>query len=313
MRVPRPAAMITTLSAMRLRSFGRPVRCAIIGALLLAASVLLTACSALRFGYNNAPEFAYRWLDGFVDFREVQAEPVRLALAEYFEWHRATQLADYAALLARVQARLREPTTQAAVCLLMDEATARLDTAYQRAVPMLADFVQTMSPAQLESLERRYAKNNREFRRDYLQESAAERDKASVKRAIERAESLYGKLDGRQRDFVAERAARSPFDAELWFSERRARQQDILATVRPFVGADAPAAGKGQEALRALPARFVVSPREKYRSYSERMAQHNCAFSAELHNLTTQEQRQVAIKKLKGWEGDLRALAGDAR
>jgi len=295
----------------------RSLRPAIIGALLVAASVLLSACSSLRIGYNNAGQFAYWWLDGFVDFTDEQAEPVRLALDRYFEWHRATQLADYAALLSGVQQQLRAPTTPQAVCTLMDEVTGRLDAAYQHALPMLAEFVLTMSPAQLQNLERRYAKNNREFRSDYLQEAAAERLRVSVRRGIERAESLYGKLDQTQRELVARRVAESPFDPKLSLAERRARQDDILATLRPLV-ATAAAEGaqrtaRARDALAALSARFIVSPREAYRSYSERVTRHNCAFAAELHNSTTPAQRQAATKKVKGWEDDLRALSGDGR
>ena len=48
-------------------------RLRIIVALLLLTPALLTGCSALRFGYNQAPELAFWWLDGYADFDEVQS------------------------------------------------------------------------------------------------------------------------------------------------------------------------------------------------------------------------------------------------
>ena len=42
-----------------------------------------------------------------------------------------------------------------------------------------------------------------------------------------------------------------------------------------------------------------------------RLVDYNCGYAAALHNLTTAEQRQKAAKKLKGYEDELRALAGE--
>ncbi len=40
------------------------------GALLVGTFALagLSACSAIKIGYNNLPELSYWWLDGYVDF-----------------------------------------------------------------------------------------------------------------------------------------------------------------------------------------------------------------------------------------------------
>ncbi len=126
---------------------------------------------------------------------------------------------------------------------------------------------------------------------------------------------LYGRLDDAQRERIATGVAASPFDPELWLAERKARQRDILDTLRGLV-ADRKAPREAQldaaqGALRALARRFEHSPRPTYRAYQEKLTQYNCVFSAELHNLTTAAQRQTAVGKLKAWELDLRALAND--
>ena len=58
--------------------------------------------------------------------------------------------------------------------------------------------------------------------------------------------------------------------------------------------------------------RLARSPHEAYRRYQVRLVEFNCSYAAALHNLTTAEQRQKAAKKLKGYEDELRALAGES-
>ena len=77
-------------------------KAAIIGGCLLAL-LLLGGCSAVRVGYNQAPTLAWWWLDGYMDFDATQAPKVKDTLAQWFAWHRSTQLPDYADLLAAAQ------------------------------------------------------------------------------------------------------------------------------------------------------------------------------------------------------------------
>jgi len=51
------------------------------------------------------------------------------------------------------------------------------------------------------------------------------------------------------------------------------------------------------------------SPSAPYAAYQQRLKQYNCAFAAQVHQLATPEQRSHAVKRLKGWEDDARALA----
>ncbi|MGF2075406.1 hypothetical protein, partial [Enterococcus casseliflavus] len=91
-------------------------------------------CSALRFGYNQAHELVYWWLDGYADFDDAQTPRVRDAVATWFQWHRRTQLADYAALLARAQQDVLADTTPERVCAWWDEVRRRSDIALDRAL-----------------------------------------------------------------------------------------------------------------------------------------------------------------------------------
>ena len=273
---------------------------------------VLGGCSAVRLGYSQAPELTYWWLDGYADFNDAQTPRVRDELGAFFRWHRATQLPDYAALLTKAQQQVLEPITPAQACQWYEDVLGRFDTAFERALPAAAELVLTATPQQLLHVERRFAKGNDELRSEHAQRNPAERAKAAAKRLIERAESVYGRLDDAQRASLTGAVSDSPLDVEVWLAERKARQQDLLQTVKRLI-AETAGSDQVQAALRTLVERSRRSPRGVYRGYQQRLTQHNCALAAQTHNLSTPAQRRFAALKLKGWEDDLRALAADPR
>jgi len=278
-------------------------------AALCGVLALTSGCSALRIGYGTAPDLVYWWLDRYVDFSGAQTPRVRQALAQWFAWHRRTQLPDYAALLVRAQAEVMADTTAGRVCEWQADLIQRANTSFDRAVPAAADILLSITPEQIAHIEQRYAKINSEFRDDYLQPDPAKRAAANVKRTVERAETLYGRLDDKQRGQVAAALARSPFDPELWLAERRMRQRDALQLLNKLTRDKATSREQTQTALRAYADRIEHSPQEAYRRYSERLTEFNCNFAATLHNGMSTAQRRHAAQTLAGWEGDLRALA----
>jgi hypothetical protein len=273
--------------------------------------MLVSGCSALRIGYSQAPDLVYWWLDGYIDFNSAQTPRVRAALTQWFTWHRRTQLPDYAALLARTQVEVLADTSSARVCEWQVDLVKRANTAFDHAVPAAADILLTITPQQIAHLERRYAKNNEEFRDDYLQPDLRKRAELTLKRTVERAEMLYGRLDDAQRARMAQALTRSPFDPEAWFAERRQRQQEALQLLRAIVAGGA-TREQVQAGLRTYADHLQRSPQDAYRRYSERLMEFNCGFAATLHNGTSAAQRRAAAKTLAGWEGDLRALVAAA-
>jgi len=280
--------------------------------MMLAVSVLLSGCGlALRIGYNQGASLALRWLDSYAEFDDAQTLRVRAALDEWFAWHRRTQLPDYADLLARARAELPGSATAERMCAWSNGLRARFDTAIEHAVPAMAEIMPTLSAQQIASIEKRYASRNDEYRDDFLHRDPAKRKKAATEREIERAEEFYGRLDDAQRAFVVRAVAESPWDGDMAYAERLRRQQDMLAIVRRLAATRASPA-EAEAEIRGYLKRIERSPQEAYRRYLARLVDYNCVYAAALHNLTTAEQRQKAAKKLKGYEEELRALAGES-
>ncbi|GAP37750.1 DUF6279 family lipoprotein [Piscinibacter sakaiensis] len=275
----------------------------IIGALIL----LLAGCSTLRIGYGQGPMLAAWWLDRYADFDDGQSRRVRAALDELFRWHRGAPLADLVQWMAQVRGEVAGPITAERMCRLNDEGSQRLMAVWEHALPAIAEIAPTLQPAQLQHIAQRQAKGNEDFRDDFLQDDPAERRRESIKRARERTEMVYGRLDEAQRALLARGVAASPFDPVAWEAERLARQGEINALLRRWTTEKVPPEQIRAE-LKALGEHALRSPREPYRSYQRRLVDYNCAFAADLHNAMTPKQRQHAADKLKGWEDDLRSF-----
>jgi hypothetical protein len=295
--------MITTLSAMR------PSRCKtwIIGMLMVLPLVWTSGCSSVSLAYNNGPQLVWWWLDGYLDFNREQTPAVKQAIDQLFDWHRSTQIPLYLPLLTAAQAQVGEPTTAALACRWQDQVRDGLEPTLERLLGSAADLLPELGEAQFKHLEKRYIKVLAELRDDFLQPDLAERQQQSVKRALERAERLYGRLGEPQRRVINAGVAASPFNPELWWQERQRRQRDTVQTLRrlAFEKADR---DQRLAALRTLVARVERSPDAAYRAYQLKLADYNCAFAAQIHNATTPAQRKQARETLAGWEGDLRLL-----
>jgi hypothetical protein len=283
------------------------VKRVIIGCLALCVALALGGCSAVRLSYNNGAQLAWWWLDDYVDFSREQTPAARLAVDRWFEWHRASQLAGYAEVLVAAQAQMGEPLTPALACRWWDRLREAVEPALDRGLVDFAELVPGLREPQWRSIEKRYAKTVDQMRADHLQPDAAVRQQESLKRTLERVERLYGAVDEAQRRSIAAAVAASPFNPELWITERQRRQRDAIQTLRRLA---AERADRDQRiaALRVLVQRTELSPDTEYRAYQQRLSAYNCAFAAQIHNAMSPAQRQKARETLKGWEDDLRSL-----
>ncbi len=254
---------------------------------------------------------AWWWVDSYMDFNAEQAPRVKDALNQWFAWHRKTQLPEYAELLATAQMQVLQPATPEQVCRWSDEFRALVGRAIDQGVPLAADALPGLTVQQLAHLERKYRKSNQAFTEDFLQAKGDERLKASLRRTVERAEMIYGRLDERQRRLLADGVAASPFDPAQWYAERQAVQQATLQTLTRLAAAD-PARADRETVLadlQALATRLLRTPSAPYRAYQQRLTEYNCVLLAQLHNSTTPAQRETARGKLRAWEEDVRTLA----
>lgn len=281
----------------------------IVGAGLLAFA--LASCAVVRLAYNQAPGWTSVWIDNYADLDDEQASRAGESIGTWFLWHRSTQLPQYAAMLARMQAQVMDNTTGGVLCRWEPEFRLRAETALAQAVVPATELVLALRPQQLRQIEKRFERSNKEFRDDFLQTDLNDRREERQQRIVERLEKLYGRLDEAQRERLSNALAASPYDAEVWQQERLARQRDSLQTLRKLTGEGRTMpASVAQAEVRALMDGWLLSPRPAYVAYQRKVLENNCAWLAELHNSTTPKQRRHARDKLRGWEIDARVLGG---
>lgn len=279
---------------------------------LIAVLLLFSGCSILRLSYDKGPQLTWWWLDGYVDFSREQTPQAKHAIHQWFGWHRATQLPEYADWLAAIRSRIDGELTPAQVCSWSDELQAIIAPAFDHAVHLGTPVVLRLGEAQWRHLEKRYAKSNEELREDFLQPDPEDRLRAAIKRTVKRIENLYGDIDKTQRRLIIDSLEASPFNPEAWLTERQRRQQETLRTLRQLA-AQSTAPESATASLRKLIEHTHRSDDPDYRAYQLKLAEHTCSFIARMHNSTTPAQRQRAHDKLKGWETDFRALTMDNR
>ena len=73
------------------------------------------------------------------------------------------------------------------MCQWADELRKRLDAGYEHGVPAMAEMVRTLTPQQLQRIERRYRKADEEFRDEFLQA-----DPRRARRGVEQARRSSG-------------------------------------------------------------------------------------------------------------------------
>ncbi|MDZ4254651.1 MAG: DUF6279 family lipoprotein [Sulfuritalea sp.] len=128
--------------------------------------LLLQACSAVRLGYGNADSLVRWWIDPYVDLSPDQDLLLRERLAGFLAWHRKTQLPDYVPVLRHGQQLVDGRPTVSDMLTLGEGIIRRARSLSDRATPDIADFLASLSPAQIARMEERFTEKNADYAKD---------------------------------------------------------------------------------------------------------------------------------------------------
>lgn len=277
------------------------------------ASVLglwLAGCSSAQLAYGNAQTLTWWWLDRHADFTAEQKPQVQAAIDRWYDWHRRTQIQDLAQLLELAARDAPNEVTATQLCTWIPQFEQRRSRYVEQLVAPVAEIGAQLSPQQLRQVEARLAKTLQDWRRDHLQPDLEERHEAAVSRLLERADTVYGRLDRAQKDFIGEGVRRSAWDPERSLAERQADQRDTLATLKALAQPGL-SASQRQELARSSLLRLGQPSSDSQRRYREQLYAAQCRFTAELHNRMTPKQRDHAAERLRSWARDLRGFVPD--
>lgn len=277
--------------------------------LVLAMMVLAAGCSSIRFSYNQGDTLLYWWMDSYVDFEGQQADVAKRDIGAVFQWHRKTELRDYAALLGTFQRQLAGNPTQADLLGAYREIRVRADRLAQRAVPELTTLAMSVTPEQIGNIERKFKDKNDEYRRKFIEGSADKRQRARFKKSMEQMELWFGKFSSEQEATLRRASDLRPLDNHLWLEERQYRQRRVLAVLNEIhqkkLNREQTSA-RVASLLKEMSSR-MDSPERK--GFYDASLDQTTKFILTAIRLTTPKQKAHAQQRMQGWIGDFEALA----
>jgi hypothetical protein len=277
---------------------------------LVALMATLAACSTIRFTYNHGDTLLYWWLNAYIDLDSDQSDWVKKDIDNLFQWHRTTQLRDYAGLLTKMQRQLGDGNvTQEELLSDYRDVKARTELLAFKALPQLADLAMSVKPDQIGQMEQKFAKNNDKFRKEFMSGSVDDQKKARFKKAMDQFELWFGSFSRDQEAQLRRASDARPLDNDVFLQERVLRQKKIIALLRRVHDQKM---NKEQtmsaihDLLRDMFDRMEAPERKAfYDAYVDNTAK----FILTAIKLTTPQQKQHAQQRMQGWINDFNALA----
>lgn len=278
--------------------------------LLVALMAMLAACSTIRFTYNHGDTLVYWWLNAYIDLDSDQSDWVKKDIDALFQWHRTTQLRDYAGLLNKMQRQLADGSvTQEELLSDYRDVQARTELLAYKALPQLADLAMSIKPDQIAQMEEKFAKNNDKFRKEFMSGSVEDQHRARFKKALDQLELWFGNFSREQEAQLRRASDARPLDNEVFLQERMWRHKKIVSLLRRV---QAQKLNKEQtmsaihDLMRDIFGRTEAPERKAfYDAYVDSTAK----FILTAIKLTTPQQKQHAQQRMQGWINDFNALA----
>lgn len=276
---------------------------------LIAIVMLLASCSIVRLGYNHGETIAYWWLDGYVDFNAQQTVWFKQRLANWFAWHRKTQLKDYVSLLKQEQKRLQHPVTTAELLAEYEKIHAQVVVMVDKALPEFADLALSLQPSQIEHIQKKFASTNETYRKDYLSGDRAHRLAFRYKKVMEQAEYWFGSFSPEQEALIRKASDVRPLDNELRMKVRLQLQQDLIRILKK-IQSEKPS----REAAVAMLKDYSNNIIEHYggsenKAFFDASRDGMANLVMVIINCATPKQKEHAIKRLQQWIDNFDVLA----
>ena len=266
--------------------------------------VLLAGCSAVELAYNNAEPFL-RWQAGrYLDLKNDQAEEFNARLAAFLAWHRSSALPQYAHLAGDAGRRLERGASLADMVWSYDAIRQQAREALRRAGADTGDFLDRLTPAQIEQLERRFAEDNLKFAREWLEGTPEEQRARRLKRLTHTLEDWLGELSDAQRERVRQFNEAAPLNGGMRDRERHRRQAELLAMLR---------ARESARRLADWAAEWDRGREPGFARVNREFTDGLLAMLADLERSLSPRQRALAVARLREYARDFQLLAAAAR
>jgi uncharacterized protein DUF6279 len=242
--------------------------------------------------------------DEYFDLDLRQKQEFRTRFDRLHAWHRYEQLPDYAAFLAETKTRLDRGLAPPDFLWVVGGVQERYRALMRRSADDAAAVLATITPEQLETLQRQFDKDNKRFVREYrLDVSMDEQRQAAARRTVKRVRDWAGSLTDEQEKAIAAMARGLPLIHGLRHQDRMRRQREFMQLMRT----------RDDPKLAARLRHFLVDWEEGrdpryHRLFNESIAKHAELYVA-VSRMLTPAQRAAVTRKLQGYIDDFTRLA----
>jgi hypothetical protein len=279
--------------------------------LLASLLTLLAGCSTVRFTYHHGDTLLYWWLDSYVDLDSDQATWVKQDIDRFFQWHRTTQLRDYAGLMTTWQGQLAGKLTQADLVSDYAAVKERAERMAWQALPDMADLARSLKPEQIVHLQKKFKSNNEKFRDKFMSGDIEDQHKARFKKDLTQLVILFGSFSDEQEAALRRASDARPLNNDVWLDERMLRQKKIIALLQR-VQQEKLNKDQTMAAIRSLLQQFFDRPEAPERkAFYDAYTDSTSKFVLTVMSITTAQQRAHAQQRLQGWIEDCNALASE--
>lgn len=268
---------------------------------------VFAGCAALKLTYNNLDWLAEWQVRKFVDLEPPQKALFEARFADFWSWHRDTQLRLYAQDLRALRGLADRPLSATQVEDYLSRGTAHMARTMQGAVPDLAKVLRTLDDAQvaelLQNLAERREKSHEESQ-DLTQEELVERAEEQMLKNLKR---WIGGLGRDQRRRVRDWAVEREYAGTIWHQYQEAWAAGFTDVLHH----------RGAEDFTQRLSVFFDGGKVPYGAEMEKVQAHNrrllIGLLADLSASLSDEQRAHFRKRLDELAADLDELARQAR
>lgn len=281
---------------------------------LIALFALAAGCSSVRFSYNQGDTLLYWWLNAYVDLEGEQSDQTKRHIDDFFQWHRKSQLRDYATVLTKMQRQMAGNPTLADLMADYREVRARTETMAAHAAPQIAALALSLQPDQIAQMEKRFKSKNEEYRRKVLPSDPEKRQKARFKKSMDQFELWFGDFSREQEAILRKASDTRPLtDGDTMLEERMWRQRKIVSFMRKIQQEKPSKVAATAQVNTLLREMFQRTESAERKGFYDAYADSTAKYVLTAIRIATPAQKAHAQKRMQGWIEDFNALATEGK
>ncbi len=272
-------------------------------ALVLAALTVVTACSLVSTLYQNATTLAMLEIDAYFDLTAEQDQLGKSRTDAMMAWHKREVLPFYVKQLRTLASKAEQGLSSTEVTDTLDWGMGELRRVSSYTAPQQAELLTSLSEVQIVYLQKKLAKDNKKYRKDWLEASKEDALELRFDKLITWVERVYGNLNAEQKTRIRQLSDQRSYDAKIDFAERLARQSQFV-TLLKTLAKDKPSPETAQASIAAY-----VATLEKLSPHAQQRRQELTVLIAAISQIATPEQRLNAKTTLLSYANTFESIS----